>query len=62
MKTEAWHKRHAVMIASQLPDNEEDALAVLDAARQLVTGFLAEPKAEKSSPVVVMIGGKRGGE
>jgi hypothetical protein len=49
-KIESWHRRHAEMIASQLPDKEEDALAVLEAARYLVTGFLAEPKAEKPTP------------
>jgi hypothetical protein len=61
-KIESWHRRHAVIIASQLPDKEEDALAALEAARYLVTGFLAEPNAEKPTPVVVMIGGKGSNE
>jgi hypothetical protein len=28
-KIEQWHRRHALMIASQLPDGQDDALAVL---------------------------------
>jgi hypothetical protein len=36
-----WQKRHAIQIVSQLPENVEDALAVLDYARDLVTDFLA---------------------
>jgi hypothetical protein len=31
------------MLASQLPDNIEDALAVLRLAKEFVTGFLAGP-------------------
>ena len=47
-----------MQIVAQLPENEADALAILEAARHLVTTFLAEPRAERPSPVVVMIGGK----
>jgi hypothetical protein len=35
------HRRHAVQIVSALPESTEDALMVLDLARQLVEGFLA---------------------
>lgn len=33
-------RRQAIQIVSQLPDNTADALAVLNHARDLVTGFL----------------------
>lgn len=35
-----WRRRHAIQIAAQLPEDPNDALAVLDYARQLVEGFL----------------------
>lgn len=40
-KSEAWHRRHAIQIVSQLPESTEDALAVLRCAQELVEGFLA---------------------
>ena len=53
---EGWHRRHAVMLASQLPENTEDALAVLWLATQLVTGFLAEPdEVPKAAPVFSIV-------
>jgi hypothetical protein len=33
-------KRMAVQIASQLPEDESEALAVLDYTRELLTGYL----------------------
>ncbi|MCG2665871.1 hypothetical protein ACFPFP_02870 [Bradyrhizobium sp. GCM10023182] len=58
MKVESWHRRHAVMLASQLPEKTEDALAVLRLATQLVTDFLAEGEPmQKPAPVVALIGG-----
>ena len=50
----AWHRRHAIQIAAALPDTVEDALLVLELARQLVEGFLSgspQPEATKA-PVV----------
>jgi hypothetical protein len=35
-----WHRRHALQIAAQLPDDPKDALIVLDHARRLVEEFL----------------------
>jgi hypothetical protein len=29
MKIESWHRRHAITLASQLPDNVEDGLIIL---------------------------------
>jgi hypothetical protein len=40
MKTEAWHRRHAIQIAAALPETGEDALIVLELARELVESFL----------------------
>lgn len=41
MPTEAWHRRHAIQIAAALPEDVDDALIVLDLARELVSDFLA---------------------
>ena len=46
MKVENWHRRQAIVLASQLPEKTEDALAVLRLATELVTGFLAETGAD----------------
>lgn len=37
-----WHRRHAVQVVAALPEETEDALKVLDLARQLVESFLSE--------------------
>lgn len=37
---QGWHRRQAITLASQLPDNPADALLVLQAARELVETFL----------------------
>jgi hypothetical protein len=37
-------KRHAIQIAAQLPEREEDALAVLEYAKTLVRSFLGDPR------------------
>ena len=36
-----WHKRHAMSLASQLPENPDDARLVLAAMQELVDVFLA---------------------
>lgn len=42
-----WHRRHALAIAGQLPENTADALLVLQAVRELVDTFLSKsPDAE----------------
>jgi hypothetical protein len=40
---EQWHRRHALMLASQLPENVADALLVIEATRELVEKFMTEP-------------------
>jgi len=37
---EMWLKRQAIQVAAQLPEDRDDALRVLDYARELVTEFL----------------------
>jgi hypothetical protein len=54
-KIESWHRRHAVMLASQLPDNTEDALSVLRMAIQLVEQFLAEGEEPAKRSVVQLV-------
>jgi len=57
-KEESWHRRQAVMLASQLPEETEDALLVLRLATQLVTDFLTVDQPErKPAPVIALIGG-----
>lgn len=40
--SQLWHRRHAVQIVAQLPEEAADALAVLQEAIILVEGFLTE--------------------
>ena len=37
---ENWHKRHALMLASQLPENASDANAIIRALQDLVDTWL----------------------
>jgi hypothetical protein len=43
-EAEAWHRRHAIQIAAALPEDAEDALMVLELARELVERFLYAPQ------------------
>jgi len=44
MQDAGWKRRHAVQIAAQLPEDPDDAIAVLELARSLVLNFLMEPQ------------------
>jgi hypothetical protein len=44
MKIETWHRRQAVVLASQLPDSIEDARIVVRLTQELLEGFLAPPE------------------
>jgi hypothetical protein len=46
---DTWLRRHAIQIAAQLPEKPEDAILVLDLARQLVEDFL-KPQAAPARP------------
>jgi hypothetical protein len=45
--SENWHKRHALNLAAQLPDNASDANAIIRELQDLVTSWL---HVEESSP------------
>jgi hypothetical protein len=51
-----WRRRHALTLASQLPENNADALVILDLVRELVVTFLqaGEPEPVKA-PVVALV-------
>jgi hypothetical protein len=56
MKIETWHRRHALTLASQLPDDRGDALAVLDCVRELVATFLQSDTPDPAkAPVVTLV-------
>ena len=61
MKAEAWHRRHAIQIAAALPETGEDALIVLELARELFERFLyapqrpEPPRGERERGVVVSL-------
>jgi hypothetical protein len=63
-QTEADRRRHAVQLAAQLPDDYDDALAILDLAGQLVRGFLdcrrPELRDANDSAIVVPLMMQRG--
>jgi hypothetical protein len=57
-KQQPWHRRHAIILASQLPEGKEDALLVREATIRLVTlpGFWDGEEA-KPTATIVRIGG-----
>jgi hypothetical protein len=55
MKIERWHRRQAVMLASQLPEGPGDALAVLECVRELVTTFLQSDTAEPAKATIITL-------
>jgi hypothetical protein len=50
-----WHRRHAIMIAAQLPENVADARLVLQAIQELMDTFLRDerPKSPERSENVL---------
>jgi hypothetical protein len=55
MKIEHWHRRHALMLASQLPDGQDDALAVLECVRELLTAFLVDAPEPAKAKIVTLV-------
>ncbi len=55
MKIEHWHRRQALMIASQLPDGPADALAVLECVRELVVTFLQSDAPEPARAAIITL-------
>ena len=48
-----WRRRHAIQIVAQLPEGIDDALEVLELARELVKGFLSEDQEPQLEPVLI---------
>jgi len=62
MRHQAWHKRHAIQLAAQLPENDDDALIVLGLTMRLVVTFMGDDDSVESRPAkVVPIGGGKCG-
>ena len=54
--SENWHKRHALSLASQLPDNASDANAVIRELQHLVDTCLhVAPEPTKASVTVLRV-------
>ena len=41
-----WHRRQAMVIAGQLPENTEDALMVMECVRELLEVYLSKSAQE----------------
>ena len=52
---EAWHRRHAIMLASQLPEDLKDARIRLRLVEELVNGFLDKLEVSRKPPRVVTL-------
>jgi hypothetical protein len=50
----SWHRRQALMLATQLPENSADARLVIQAVTELLDTFMTEPAdiADRPSNVV----------
>jgi hypothetical protein len=55
MKIEQRHRRHALMIASQLPDGKGGAPAVLDCVKEVVVTFLQLDTPEPAKATIVTL-------
>ncbi len=53
MQNDAELRRHAIQIVAQLPENQIEALTVLDFCRDLIQGFLAGYPQDQRSSVVL---------
>ena len=42
-----WHRRHALMLAGQLPENIKDAELVLQAVQELMETFLKDSRGQE---------------
>lgn len=57
-----WHRRHAIQLAAQLPEEQEDALLVLEATKLvLLPGFWTQPNPSAHGALVLVLdNGERG--
>lgn len=51
---QAWHRRHAMALASQLPDNHDDAVQVVQAILELLDTFMIPDTDEPVKPANVL--------
>ncbi len=47
LHSDAWRRRHALALAAQLPEQHEDAKAVIRLMQDLIDGFLNEQQAPR---------------
>ncbi len=52
---ENWHKRQALCLASQLPDNASDANAVIRELQNLVNSWLHPAEIQEPSKIVSLV-------
>jgi len=52
---ENWHKRHALMLGSQLPENASDANAVIRELQDLVDSWLHPAEVAARSKVLNLV-------
>jgi hypothetical protein len=57
---ENWYRRHALTVASRLPDNAIDALLVIEAAGEIVETFLVPVDAIADSLAVNVVAFRQG--
>jgi hypothetical protein len=55
MMPDNWHKRHALQLACQLPDNASDARAILREIDDLVDKWLHVPEVPAPSKVLTLL-------
>ena len=55
-----WHRRHAMMLASQLPDNTADARLIMAAMTELLEHFMGD-QLQPVPAIIPAINGARGG-
>jgi hypothetical protein len=53
--SESWHKRHALLLASQLPDNASDANAIIRELQDLVDTWLHPAAIAEPSKVFSLV-------
>lgn len=53
--SENWHKRHALQLASQLPENASDANAIIRELQHLVNTWLHVEPAQAPSKIVALL-------
>lgn len=58
-ETLGWHRRHAIHIVSELPEDTQDALTVLRLAIEVVERFLAPSQERPEVPLLSVVAASR---